>query len=119
MDKKLLLKHCLVFEDAIETYPFTDKANSEYAVIRHKSNGKWFALIFHLEDILYVNLKVNPFDSAILRDEYDFITPAWHMNKSHWIKVDVSKAPIDLLDNLIKASFELTASGKARKEKTI
>lgn len=114
MNKNTLVKKCLISKDAIETYPFKDKQYSEYAVIRHESNGKWFALVFHIDGMLYVNLKCNPFDSAMLREEYDFITPAWHMNKSHWIKVDVNKSPSDLLENLIKASFDLTAPKKRK-----
>lgn len=109
MDKETLIKHCLAFGDAIETYPFQDKSYSEYAVIRHKSNNKWFALVFFLDDVLYVNLKCHPVDAAILRDTYPFVTPAWHMNKSHWNKVDAEKTPDDLLDSMIKTSFDLTA----------
>ncbi len=37
MDKKELIKRCLIFEDALETYPFKDKTYEEYAVLRHKS----------------------------------------------------------------------------------
>lgn len=110
MNKIKLVKYCLVFEDAVETYPFKDKTYNEYAIVRHNSNRKWFAVIFYLEGKLYINLKCNPLDASLLREEYSFITPAWHMNKAHWNKVDVSKCPIDLLNNMIKVSFELTAS---------
>ncbi len=109
MNKRKLIETCLISEDAIETYPFKDKAYEDYAVIRHKSNGKWFALIFFLEKTLFVNLKCRPVDASVLREMYSFITPAWHMNKKHWIKIDVNKAPKDLLVNLIKISFDLTA----------
>lgn len=93
--------------DALETYPFKGK-NSDMPVIRHKNSKKWFALIFYLEKTLYINLKCNPYDAQILRDLHPYITSAWHMNKSHWNKIDVNKAPRDLLKNLIKASFDLT-----------
>ena len=115
MNKDDLIKRCLVFEDALETYPFKDKTYDEHAVLRHKTNGKWFGLVFLLEDRLYINLKCNPVDSAILRDEYKFITPGWHMNKVHWITVDVNKSPKDLLDALIETSFNLTAPKTKRK----
>lgn len=115
MDKNDLIKLCLKFQDAVETYPFKDKTYDEYAVLRHKTNGKWFGLVFYLNNRLCINLKCNPVDSAILRDEYKFITPAWHMNKTHWILVDVNKSPKDLLDALIKESFELTANKRKSK----
>lgn len=116
MNKEELTKHCLAFEDSIETYPFKDKTNGQHAVFRHKSNGKWFALIFHLDGKLFLNLKCNPIESAILRDTYPFITPAWHMNKTHWIKVEIDKTPLDLLDSLIESSFILT-SDKIKKSR--
>lgn len=107
MNKNELVKLCLI-DDAVETHPFKEKQYSELIVMRHKSNNKWFALIFNLEDKLYINLKCNPVDCAVLKDEYPFITPAWHMNKKHWIKIDVEKAPEDILKALIKTSFDLT-----------
>lgn len=115
MNKKELIKLATYNNDAIETYPFKDKVNSQHAVIRHKSNNKWFALIFYLDDKLCINLKCNPIDSAILRDTYDFIKPAWHMNKAHWITIEVNKSPKDLLQNLINKSFEITAQKSKKK----
>lgn len=108
MDKESLVKICLQFEDSVETYPFSDKNNADIAVVRHISNEKWFALIFFLEGKLFINLKCNPYDSLVLRDMYSYITPAWHMNKKHWIKVDVNEAPLNILTNLIKCSYKLT-----------
>lgn len=108
MNKNDLVKLCLSFGDALETYPFKDKAYEDYAVIRHESNNKWFALIFYLNEKLYVNLKCTPVNSAILRDEYSFITPAWHMNKTHWIKADIKETPKDILKALVEQSYLLT-----------
>ena len=109
MQKKRLIKYCLKLEDSVETYPFKDKSYDEYAVIRHKSNNKWFALIFTLEGKVQINLKCDPVESAFLRDSYDFITPGWHMNKAHWITVDPDKAPKSMLETLIKKSYDLTS----------
>lgn len=108
MNKDELIKFCLLNSDSILTYPFSDKKYDNLPVIRHKSNNKWFALIFLQDNILYVNLKCNPIDAEILRDNHPYITPAWHMNKSHWNKIDVNRAPKKLLKNLIQESFNLT-----------
>ena len=116
MDEKELIKLCLKDKDAVLTYPF--KEEYDYPVLRHKSNNKWFGLIFYLDKKLYINLKSTPVDSAFLRDMYDFITPAWHMNKTHWIKVDIEKVPKDLLEDLILASFELTSPGRKKRKIT-
>ena len=108
MNKNELIKLCLFDPDCLETYPFKEERYNQTVVMRHRSNDKWFALIFYLDDKLYINLKCNPFDAAILKEECSFITPAWHMNKKHWIKIDIEKAQKDILKALIKSSFELT-----------
>mgnify|MGYP000062444203 FL=1 len=102
-----LIKFCLINQDAVYDYPWSDKKYKNIPVLRNKKNKKWFALIFELDNQLCVNLKCKPEDSWILQDLYSFITPAWHMNKKHWIKVEVNKAPKDLLKNLVINSFNL------------
>ena len=109
MNKKQLIKLCLRLPDAIESYPFKDEKD-DYAVMRHSTNNKWFGLIFYLNNELCLNLKCNPLESAILRDNHPFITPAWHMNKAHWITVKVNQAEKDLLKALIENSYNLTKS---------
>ena len=110
MNRKELIKQCLTFDDASETYPFKDYP--DMAVMRHKSNNKWFGLIFYLENKLYINLKCNPWEASVLRDEYTYVMPAWHMNKAHWNKVDVEKAEKDILIGMIETSFDLTKPRK-------
>ncbi|HIT54822.1 TPA: MmcQ/YjbR family DNA-binding protein [Candidatus Galligastranaerophilus intestinigallinarum] len=108
MNKEELINFCLIDKDSLLSFPFSDKKYGLIPVIRHKSNKKWYALIFIQENTLYINLKCNPIDAEILRDNHPYITPAWHMNKSHWNKVDVNKAPKKMLKNLILESFNLT-----------
>ena len=117
MNEKNLIKKCLIDDDAIETYPFNEERYGKMPVIRHKSNDKWFALIFRLYGVLYINLKAEPETISILKDQYpESITPAWHMNKSHWCKVDVNMIDEEVLDSIIKRSFDITASKKRSKK---
>mgnify|MGYP005779201029 CR=1 FL=1 len=108
MNKDELIEFCLINKEAVLTYPFSDEKYEKTPVIRHKTNNKWFALIFVQNGTLFVNLKCNPIDAEILRDNHPYIMPAWHMNKSHWNKVDVNKTPKKLLKKLIEASYNLT-----------
>ena len=108
MNKDELIEFCLINKEAVLTYPFSDEKYEKTPVIRHKTNNKWFALIFIQNGTLFVNLKCNPIDAEILRDNHPYIMPAWHMNKSHWNKVDVNKTPKKLLKKLIEASYNLT-----------
>ena len=103
MNTKQLIKRCLINEDAIVTYPFKDKKYDNTPILRHKSNNKWFGVIFEQNETLYINLKAKPMDISILKDQYpEIILPAWHMNKEHWYKVDVNAINKPLLDRLIK-----------------
>lgn len=109
MNTKQLIKRCLINDDAIDTYPFKDKKYDNTPILRHKSNNKWFGVIFEQNETLYINLKAKPMDISILKDQYpEIILPAWHMNKEHWYKVDVNAINKPLLDRLIKISFDLT-----------
>lgn len=109
MNTKQLIKRCLINDDAIVTYPFKDKKYDNTPILRHKSNNKWFGVIFEQNETLYINLKAKPMDISILKDQYpEIILPAWHMNKVHWYKVNVNAINKPLLDRLIKISFDLT-----------
>ena len=108
MNKDELIEFCLINKEAVLTYPFSDEKYEKTPVIRHKTNNKWFALIFVQNGTLFVNLKCNPIDAEILRDNHPYIMPAWHMNKSHWNKVDVNKTPKKLLKKLIESSYNHT-----------
>ena len=109
MNEQDLIQRCLIDEDAILTYPFSDNKYGKIPVLRHKSNNKWFGLIFYLDNILYINLKAEPDTISILKEQYPkSITPAWHMNKVHWCKVDVNNIDPEVLHAIIKRSFDIT-----------
>lgn len=116
MNEIELIKRCLINKDAIETYPFEDTQYRQIPVLRHKSNNKWFGLIFRLNNVLYINLKAEPETISILKDQYpESVSSAWHMNKVHWCKIDVNKIELDILDAIIKKSFTITAPKNSKK----
>ncbi len=110
MKKESLIELCLISKDTIADCPF--KNDDETTVIRHSNNKKWYALIFKLERKLFINLKCNPDLAAVLKYENPSITSGWHMNKKHWIKVDVNNIEKETLLELIRISYNLTASKK-------
>ncbi|MDD3429840.1 MAG: MmcQ/YjbR family DNA-binding protein [Oscillospiraceae bacterium] len=106
MTKEELITLCLNGKKACADTPFG--ANGATAV-RHTQNGKWFALIFVLEGKLCVNLKCQPVKADFWRSVYHGVQPAWHMNKTHWNKVemDTDVLPCDLQE-MINDSYALT-----------
>ena len=59
---------------------------------------------------LYLNnVKTDPNYSDILRNTYDYIIPAHHMNKEHWNTIIIDeKVDNNLVKELIEQSYQLT-----------
>ncbi|WIM82614.1 MmcQ/YjbR family DNA-binding protein [Gallibacterium anatis] len=89
----------------------------EFAVFRHFTNKKWFALFMpvagdklglsgkEMKNVL--NLKLPPELIDGLRQSEGFY-PAYHMNKQHWLSVDLGKIEMAELLPLIEQSYQLT-----------
>ena len=107
MNKKEIIKFCLSFSNTFEDRPFQD--DYETVVMKHINNKKWFAVIMEVEGEVYLNVKTDPNYSDLLRNSYDYIIPAYHMNKEHWNTVILSEeVDVNLVKELIEQSYQLT-----------
>lgn len=121
MTKEEFLEHCLNIYGTTPDCPFSD--DFETAVLRHKDNRKWYALLMKLsrrkfgfdsdEVIDVVNLKV-PMELSCSFGVEDGVYPAYHMSKLHWVSVLLPDAPEDVVRFLVSVSFELTEQKKKR-----
>ncbi|HCI69962.1 MAG TPA: MmcQ-like protein, partial [Balneola sp.] len=102
---------CLALPGVTEGFPFGPQT------IVFKVMNKMFALS-NIETYDFVNLKCDPERAIMLREEYDGISPGWHMNKVHWNSVKTS-ADVDdeLLKELIRHSYELIVESLPKKSK--
>lgn len=109
MTRKEIIKYSLSLQNTYEDYPFSDEEIPS-AVLKHRKNNKWFALIMNVKGEEYLNIKTNPDYSDLLRNSYDYIIPAYHMNKEHWNTIIINRNNVDekLVKELIKQSYELT-----------
>ena len=116
MNRQDLIEYIKNIYSTDPEYPW-DSA-PKYAVFRHGSNNKWFAVIMDLpkeklgiksnEIIDIVNLKCDPILIGNLRKEKG-IYPAYHMNKTYWISVTLDGTiEDDKLKWLLDLSFDLT-----------
>lgn len=98
---------CLSFPFTYEDYPFGD---ANWTVMRHRENQKSFAFIYEREGRICINVKAEPMWGDFWRNTYPAVTPAYHMNKKHWISIvlDGSMADEDI-HRLLKDSYALTA----------
>lgn len=102
---------CLSFKGATEDLPFDDKT------LVFKVMGKMFALV-DIDKYDFVNLKCVPQNCEELTNEYDGISPGWHMNKKHWISVKTDgSVPDRLFKEIVLNSYDLIVSGLSKKLK--
>ena len=111
MTPDALREFCLALEQATETFPFGE----ETSVFKTSGNGKVFALSALDGSPLTLSLKVDPEDSISLRAEFPQITPGYHLNKRHWITIDLSRGvPDDLVEDLLRGSHDLVRPKRPR-----
>ena len=103
--------YCLSKKGVTEEFPFDEN------VLVFKVMGKVFALT-DVAGFESVNLKCDPEKAVMLREEYSFVNPGYHMNKKHWNTVDMTWELEDgLFKEWIDHSYDLVVSGLTRKLK--
>lgn len=100
-----------------------------FAVYRHESNNKWFAVVMEISkaklgieeegNVNVVNLKSDPLlIGSLILDKG--IYPAYHMNKNHWITVCLDESiEEDKVKWLLDLSYELTDKRKKKKNSLV
>lgn len=92
---------CAALPGSTLTFPFSE----ETAV--YKVGGRIFALT-GVDRATSINLKAEPQDVTGLVDTYDAISRGYHMNKKHWITVQLDDSlPQGLVEELIEDSYDL------------
>ena len=95
--------YCLSLPGATEDMPY----GPDWVVFRIE--GKIF-LHISLERRL-IAIKLLPERGEELRDKYDAVTPAWHMNKKHWNDIIIENTfPDDCIEGWIRESYYLVKS---------
>jgi predicted DNA-binding protein (MmcQ/YjbR family) len=105
MNLETLREYCLGKAGVTESFPF----DSETLVL--KVMGKMFALM-PLEHGDQIALKCDPVRANELREEWEEITGAYHMNKTHWNTVKLNgRLSGQLIRELVDHSYELVVAG--------
>lgn len=85
-----------------------------------KVRGKVFMLITDVTNKSIVILKASPADSQSLREEYEYITPGYHMNKKHWITLHPARGlQTQLIDDLVTESYLLVVEKLPRARRPV
>lgn len=111
MNVEQLRAYCLHLKGVEETLPFDE------VTLVFKVMGKMFAIV-PLESISpSISLKCDPDWAVELREEYEGINGAWHLNKKHWSSVESELVPAELVQKLIRHSYDLVVAGLTKKLK--
>ena len=106
--------YCLAKKGVTESFPF-----NEYVLV-FKVLNKMFALTSLNEPEFKISLKCNPDKAIELRETFDNIVPAYHMNKKHWNTVIPDmRISEKLTRKLIDHSYELVVAKMTKKDKEI
>lgn len=106
MTRTALEAYCLTFPDAQRT---TWPRTSDIAFFRHSASGRWFGFTVALEGKDCVILKNKPDYNDFLCRTFTAVRPGWHMNKQHWITVELAgDVPDETLQSLVAESHSLT-----------
>ncbi len=102
--------YMLSLPGAVEVRPFTPD------VPVYKVGGKMFALAAPETSPPRLTLKLAPWHGQMLRDEYESVTPGYHMNKEHWNTIDLDgTVPEEELLSWIDESYSLVLDGLSRR----
>ena len=104
--KEEVIKKLLNFGGVYLDYPFGD---AEWAVLRHTQNKKSYALIFERDSNVWVNVKLEPTFSHMIKETSPAVVPAYHMNKEHWVSIIIDGSMTDdEIYSLVSVSYNLT-----------
>ena len=103
-------EYCLAKSGTTDGFPF----GPEVMVI--KVGGKIFAFLAWEKNPLFISLKCDPERAIELREEYEAVTPGYHLNKQQWnsISLDETIFP-ELIHELIDQSYDLVFAGLTKK----
>ncbi len=102
MNLEALQACCLEKPGTAAEFPFGPE------VVVFKVRGKMFALTQNDPTPASVSVKAHPDDALALRAYFKSITPGYHLNKKHWITIELDgDVPEEELINLIEDSYRL------------
>ena len=112
MNIETVREYCLSLPMATEDFPFDE------TTLAFRIKGKIFAMV-DLENTEWFVVKCDPDYALDLRDEYDDIAPAWHMNKKYWNQLNLfGSLHDDLVKSLIRHSYNEVVKKLPRKVRT-
>lgn len=113
MNIEELRDYCLSKKAVEESLPFGPEA------LVFKVMGRVFLIASLDSEPLQFNVKCDPEKAIELREEYNNVTPGFHMNKKHWNTIVIDSTVGDvLLADWITHSYDLVINKLTKKQKS-
>jgi predicted DNA-binding protein (MmcQ/YjbR family) len=112
MNRKQIRAYLLSRPEAVEDFPF------RVPVPCYKIRGKVFAFLLEDKLPLRINLKCDPVEAQFLRDMFEAVRPAYHMNKTHWNTVLLDGSiPRGEIERMVDNSWALVVRGLPKRHR--
>ena len=97
--------------EATKSYPFGED------VPVFKVFNKMFLLMGERKGHEEINIKVDPEEAPMLRQQFKAVIPGWHMNKRHWNTVILDGSiQTGIIEDWIQDSFDLVVAKMTKKD---
>jgi predicted DNA-binding protein (MmcQ/YjbR family) len=104
MNIEEIQQYCITKDNVTESFPF-DNTTLVFKVL-----NKMFAVV-NLDGETKLTVKCNPETAIELRENFDYVLPAYHFNKKHWNSITIDKATDNFLKEQINNSYLLVLEG--------
>ncbi len=105
--------YCLAKKFVTESFPFDE------TTLVLKVLNKIFALT-DLEESFKITLKAKPKDIILLTEKFETISGAYHMNKKHWLTIEVDGSlPDEFIKKRIDDSYNSVVAGMPKKQQKL
>lgn len=112
MTRNDLIEYCRSKPGVTVEFPFDSH------VMSLKLISKFFAFMNIGRDENAISLKCDPWLAAAFREQYQGVTPGYHLNKKHWNTVYADMdVPEDKVLEMIDISYNLIYKGLKRQER--
>ena len=107
MNVEELREYCLSLKSAQENMPWAEPKYS--MLVTFTVAGKWFCLL-NLDNN-FINVKCDPATVVEMQSRYQGATSAFHMNKKHWLGIQLeSDIPDSVIKDLLADGYRLIVS---------
>lgn len=112
MTKNELIEYCKSKPGVTVEFPFDDTCMS------FKLVSKFFAFMNIKKEASAISVKCEPWLAIGFREQYEGVTPGYHLNKKHWNTIDAElDVPEEKVKEMVDMSYNLIYKSLKKQER--